>query len=365
MGITQMPMQYADIAFRRLLSQQLLKPRCKTAVELVAAMGAVQGQEYGPTKWGLGLRLSHLKDADIEKDLVEGRILRTHLLRPTWHFVTAQDIRWLLELTGPRVLAVNLSIGRKIGLDDAALLRRTHQVMEKVLGGGKALTREEINAGFKDAGMEFEGLRLTYVMMEAELTGLICSGPKKGNQFTYMLLEERVPPVSRITRDEALAEITLRYYGCRGPATVKDFGTWSGLTLADCRKGIAMVGTKLLREEVDGKEYYFMDVGRARPVASRRMFLLPIYDELIMGYQDRGPNLITRNSLPGPPNVAFDNLIVWDGQVIGSWKRVIERKAVRLGWKFFQELDAEQLKWLDAAVERYSEFMGMEVIRPQ
>lgn len=221
---------------------------------MVAWLGAVQAQEYAQTKWGLGVRLPHLNDSDIERDFTEGKILRTHLLRPTWHFVNAEDIRWMLMLTAPRVNAANAYMYRMLELE-STLFNRCNDILAKALQGGRQLTRDALNLKFKKNNIKAEGHRLSYIMMRAELDGIICSGARQYNQFTYSLLEERVPPFKKKNRDEALDELTKRYFTSRGPATVKDFSTWSGLVLADCRKGIETAKSHLVRGVIENEEY--------------------------------------------------------------------------------------------------------------
>lgn len=249
-------MTFAEIARYRLINQQLADTRIKSAVEMVEWFGAVQGQEYGPTKWGLGLRLPHLTDCDIEKELAEGRILRTHLLRPTWHFVSAADIHWLLKLTAPRVYKVNAFMYRRLELGEK-VLNRCNEIIVETLQGGKQLTREAINEELKKNDILAKGHRLSYIMMNAELEGVICSGPRQGNQFTYALLDERVKCGKSLEKDEALAELSKRYFSSRGPATVKDFATWSGLTITDCKKGMEMNKALLQKEIIEQQEYIF------------------------------------------------------------------------------------------------------------
>lgn len=203
-----------EIAERRLFYQQMIATALQSPAELVAWFGAMQAQEYALSKWSLGLRLRHLTEASVEKSFADGHLLRIHLLRPTWHFVAAQDIRWLLRLTAPRVHAANAFMYRKLGLD-AALFRRCNGLLADMLRGGRYLTRNAVNEVFRKHGIEAEGNRLAYIMMQAELDGLICSGPRKGKQFTYALLDERVPAGQDLGRDEAMSKLALRYFSSR------------------------------------------------------------------------------------------------------------------------------------------------------
>jgi hypothetical protein len=215
-------MTISEIVKSRLINQQIAETKFRNPKEIVAWMAAMQAQEYAMAKWAIGLRLPGLKNADIENAFNEGSILRTHLMRPTWHFVTPEDIRWMLMLTAPRVNAANAYSYRKFELD-IEILKRCNDTIIKALQGGKQLTRATLKAALEQERIFADGLRLSYIMMHAELDGIICSGVRQGKQFTYALLDERVPPAKVLERDEALAELTLRYFTSRGPATVKDF----------------------------------------------------------------------------------------------------------------------------------------------
>lgn len=353
-------MTSTSIARHRLASQHLLGSTYTTATDLVAHFGAVQGQEYGPTKWGLGLRLPLLLDGDIEQELQAGKLVRTHALRSTWHLVAARDIRWLLPLTAPRVHGINAYMYRKLELD-APLFRRSAAVLARELEGGKHLTRETLNVALREAGILADGHRLSYLMMHAELEGLVCSGPRVGKQFTYMLLDARVPPSPPLSPEEALEELSRRYFHSRGPATVRDFATWSGLTLTACKRGVAALGNALETILANGDVYYGFPPDGIPPQQSERMHLLPLYDEYIMGYKDRSCILTYRNSLSPAPKARYDNLVVWSGQVIGSWRRVLGKGVVDVELDFFQVPEEEQQAALERELGRYGEFMGMEV----
>lgn len=354
-------MTFPEIAKWRLISQQLTGTTIKPAVEMVEWMGAVQGQEYAQTKWGLGLRLPHLNDSDIERDLTDGNILRTHLLRPTWHFVSARDIRWLLALTAPRVNAANAYMYRQLELDDRIFNRCIDSIV-KTLQGGRQLTRDAINEEFKRNNIFANGHRLSYIMMYAELAGIICSGARQGNQFTYALLEERVGNTGKSAdRDGALAELATRYFKSRGPATVNDFATWSGLTVSDCKKGTELIKRLLNKEVIAGREYFFTENGSLTDHEVKKVYLLPVYDEFIMGYKDRTPAMIMKNTLEKNPGYRYDCMIVYDGQVIGTWKRTMSKTAIDMNVQFFSPPGKQELRAFESAVQRFGEYTGMNV----
>ncbi|GAB3690295.1 winged helix DNA-binding domain-containing protein [Spirosoma flavus] len=348
-------MNVADIATHRFVSQQFAGTDLKTASELVSWMGAVQGQEYAQSKWGLGLRLPHLTDAEIEQDFTDGALLRTHMLRPTWHVVAAADIRWMLQLTAPRVHVANAFMYRKLELD-TSLFNRCNELIIRELEGGKHLTRDTLNQAFKRNGIDVAGFRLSYVMMNAELEGLICSGPRQGNQFTYALLNERVASKPPLSKDESLVELTRRYFTSRGPATLADFATWSGLTLTDCKKGIQLLDTSVKKSG----NYYFTDVALPAKSAIDYLHLLPIYDEFIMGYKDRSPSMMLRSGLP-IPTISFDNLIMANGQVTGAWKRSIGNKSIDVTPNFFDSPTESQCEALAISIQHLQRFTGKAV----
>src|SRR5579859_7689416 len=237
-----------DIAHRRLHNQFLSQQTFEKPGELVQWLGAVQAQDYGAAKWALGLRLHGTTDTMIEQAFAGGEILRTHVMRPTWHFVTPADIRWMLMLTAPRVLAASAYYFRLSELDDA-LFAKTNAALAEALQGDKQLTRSELALALQQAGIAVgDLLRLTYIIMRAELDGIICSGARRGKQFTYALLDERVPQSRVLDHNEALAEFALRYFTGHGPATLQDFVWWSGLTVADAKAGLEMASSQLIRE---------------------------------------------------------------------------------------------------------------------
>src|SRR6266567_8254469 len=276
-----------DIAHQRLHNQRIAGAPFEKPVDVVTWLGAVQAQDFAGAKWALGLRLQGATDESIEQAFADGTILRTHVMRPTWHFVAPADIRWLLALTAPRVHAASAYHNRKLELDDA-VFRSTNAVLTNALQGGKQLTRDELASALQQAGIVTEGeQRVTYIIMRAELDGIICSGARRGKQFTYALLAERAPHARMLARDEALAELTTRYFMSHGPATIQDFVWWSGLAAADAKAGLAMVTSHLQQETINGQMYWFSLSTLPVQDPSQTAYLLPNYDEYTVGYTDR------------------------------------------------------------------------------
>ena len=351
-------MNLDDIAHARLANQRLTGSDFTTAAEVVAWLVAVQAQEYAGARAALGLRARGLDDAAVERAFNAGEILRTHLLRPTWHFVTPADVRWLLKLTGPRVHQVNGGMYRRLELDEATL-RRCGDAIAGALVGGRALTRDQLRDELEGAGIatpggpDRAGQRLAYIVMWAELEGLIASGPRLGKQFSYMLLDERAPGGGPFDRDAALAELAGRYVRSHGLATAADLANWSGLTLTDARRGIAAARPALLREDVDGQTYWFADAPLPPRAPSPAAYLLSIYDEYTIGYKDRSAIISAEDGARlGAMGNALQNVMVIDGRIVGTWRRTLAKNTLGVELNPFQALSEEQRAALAAAAER-------------
>jgi hypothetical protein len=352
----------ADIALQRLHNQRIEGSTLTNPAQLVGWLGAVQAQEYPAAKWALGVRLQGVTDADVDKALADGSILRTHLMRPTWHFVAPEDIRWMLALTAPRVRADSAYWIRQHELDDATFAR-SNEVIGRTLQGGKQLTRVQLEPALQAAGIETVDTRFSYLMMHAELEGLVCSGARQGKQFTYALLDERVPKIRTLSREEALAELARRYFTGHGPATLKDYIWWSGLTAADARAGLNMVKAGLLHETIGDETYWFAETPAVTAKISPAVYLLPVYDEYIVGYAERSAvyQFAPDSRRDARSNVLFYYTIVIDGQVVGTWKRTVKTKAVIVETTRFRPFsDAEDAAFA-AAAQRYGDFLGLPV----
>jgi hypothetical protein len=347
----------ADIARLRLLNQHINGTRFAQPAELVTWLGAVQSQDYAGAKWALGLRLPGSVDDEIERAFASGAILRTHIMRPTWHFVAPADIRWMLALTAPRVHAISDYYYRKLEFDEA-LLRRSDETLAEALRGGRERTRDELRAALEQSSVILgDPLRLGYLLIHAELEGIICSGARRGKQVTYALLEERAPPAKTLERDEALAELTRRYFTSHGPATARDLSWWSGLTVADAQRGLAIVGTDLQREEVEGGVYWLAPSALPARQTIETAHLLPNYDEYTVGYQ--GYDALFQGL--GAEKLTFRHPLIIEGLMAGGWKRGQTRSAATVELKTLAPLTAVQREAVDAAAGRYSAFLGLPV----
>jgi hypothetical protein len=345
----------------RLQNQQITSTQFDRAEEVVRWMGAVQAQDYAAAKWAVGQRTKIPSEAKVEQDIAEGKILRTHVMRPTWHFVAPDDIRWLLKLTAPRVNTASAYYYRQVELD-TTVFKRSNTVIEKALRGGKQLTRDELGSALKEAGITAIGIRLAYIIMRAELDGVICSGARRGKQFTYSLLDERSSKAKTLPREEALSELAQRYFQSHGPATLQDFVWWSGLTMADSKTGLEMVQSQFTRESIDGQAYWFSDSKSPEKETSPSVYLLPNYDEYIVGYTDRSAifNISHNKKLDARSNVLFTHTMVINGQITGTWKRTLKAKTVEVELNPFRPLTKTEKRALTEAVKRFGEFLELE-----
>jgi len=349
----------------RLRNQRLHGAGFGTAAQAVDWLGAVQSQDFAGAKWALALRMkAGAREADIDAAFDRGDILRTHVLRPTWHFVLPKDIRWMLELSAPHINKAMSYYDRKLGLSEA-VYKRTNAVIARALRGGVFKTREELSkelvgAGFKDA----VGQKLGHIVMRAETDGLMCSGPRRGKQFTYALLSTRAPNARTMKRNDALDELAMRYFGSRGPATVKDFAWWSGLPMADCRQAVTSAGRKLTDVEVEGVNYImFANAPSSARRGAPRAFLLSNYDEYGIAYADRGAMISKKDekALGTRGNAVFAHMVVCDGKGVGMWRRSQTKDGIAATVRGFRPLKRDEKTAIADAAERYAAFLGRPV----
>lgn len=353
-------MTTADIITQRLSHQKLLD-KLDHPDDVVRWFGAMQAQDFAAAKWALGLR-SQTTDEEVVKLFNEGKILRTHALRPTWQFVAPEDIRWVLQATAPRVHAFNKYYYKKTGVDGATI-EKSFDVLTKALQGGNHMTRSELAAAFEAAGIaDAKGLRLVYIVMYAELEGLICSGALRGKQHTYALIDERAPQAKTMSTDSALVELTRRYFQSHGPAQMQDFAWWSSLTMTEVKRAAELA--ELKSQEVNGKTYYFTTTSNST-IPSPLVHLLPIYDEYFVAYKDRSAfsDRPTFKLLRDPTYEDLSyQILTLDGQLAGGWKRKLAKNQLTAELNLFAYLDGRQAQALQAAADKLDKFLGLPVV---
>ena len=351
------------IARSRLANHGIANPTFAQPGDVVTWLGAVQAQDYGGALWAIGLRMTGATERSIEQAIAERAIVRTWPMRGTLHFVAAQDVRWLLALLTPRVIAQSAGRYRQLELDEATFAR-SKEVFAKALQGGKQLTRDEMLQELEQAGISTAGQRGYHLLGRSAQDGLICFGTRRGKQQTFTLLDEWVPLTRSLTRDEALAELTRRYFTSHGPATVQDLMRWAGLTAAEAKTGLAAAGKALVQETVADRAYWMARDLPELNTGTTATYLLPGFDEYLLGYSDRSAVLdpaYAQRICPGG-NGMFSPTIVIDGVVTGTWKRTFKGGAVVIETTPFRPLTAAENDALSAAADRYGEFLGMPVV---
>lgn len=346
----------------RLMNQKIHYNSFKTPEALVTHLGAVQAQDYPMSKWALGLRLGNTNDTAIEAALDAGELVRTHVLRPTWHIVSGQDVRWMLALSGKHIKASAASRDRDLGID-AALYTRTNDLIAKALEGGKHLTREEVMQELEKGGVPTNSSRAVHFMMSAEVDGIVCNGIMRGKQHTYALLDEKVKPGPMLSREEALTALAERYFSSHAPATLADFHWWSGLPMPDARKGLESIKSQLHSFEHAGQMYYMAEPLDLNLVRQASVLFLPAFDEYTVSYKDRSTvfdpqwhkTAITSNGI-------FKPIIVVNGLVVGIWKRTVQKNKVVVETEFFHTNDAPPPEVMQKALQGFGEFLGLEVV---
>jgi DNA glycosylase AlkZ-like len=349
-----------DIAKLRLAAQNISLNRFKTPEKLVRFMGAIQAQDYPMSKWGIGVRLKNSTEEIINEAIDKGEILRTHVLRPTWHFVSAENIGWMLELTASRIKSFMSSRNKQLELT-GAVFKKSNKLFSDSLRGNNHLTREEIVAILNKSKVKTDNNRASHLLAEAELSGIICSGKTKGNKHTYALLGERVPTLKFFSREESLSKLAAIYFNSHGPATLKDFSWWSGLTLTDSKLALEAIKSGLTSIQNESQTYWFSKSLKIKNEQKDKVFLLPTFDEFIVSYTDRSAVLISeKHKTIVSNNGLFRAILVFNGKVIGTWKRTIKKDKAAIEFDFFEKPGKEVKELTIKEAEKFGKFIGKE-----
>ncbi|GHS93736.1 hypothetical protein FACS1894207_0670 [Bacteroidia bacterium] len=343
------------IARIRLASHQLSETHCKTPEAVVSWMGAMQAQDYNMVKWAIGVRLPGYTEKQIEEAFNQGKILRTHVLRPTWHFVSPENIRWMLSLTAEKIKASSRYRDLYLEITEE-LYSKSNRIIQKALEGNRHLTREAIGKELEKEKITVNSARLVHFGMRAELEGIVCSGALQGKTHTYALLDERAPATKPLHREEALAKLAQLYFQSHSPATLPDFTWWSGLSLTEARKGLEAIKSGFVAEKINGQTYWINNDFRHAPDPENFCRLLPAFDEYLVSYKDRKAVLLSEHHRKAiSSNGIFRPVIVVNGQVVGLWKKTSNKKNPVIS-EFFEGTDVLLKSVLDEAVEAFKAF---------
>ncbi len=351
-------MNLKDVAKLRLKNQKIINSEFNSPKEIVSAMGAMQAQDYNMVKWAVGVRSNNLTDQLVESAISKGEIIRTHLLRPTWHLVSSDDIYWMLELTAPRIKSSMRSRRKELGLTEEVVKKCEKLIKKMILSYGHS-TREELISVLEKSKISTKENRASHIFLIAELDRLICSGEIKNKKQTYALLEERVSKTNPFQKEEALGKLALNYFKSHGPATLQDFAWWSGLSAADSRSALEMIKKNLVSEKIGKQEFWYANSDGVSQSGSASVHLLPAFDEYIIAYTDRTAALnsdhmrkaIVRNGM-------FMPVIVISGQAIGMWKRTIKKDEVFVETDYFRSISKKEEKLIREQFEKLASFLN-------
>lgn len=351
-------MKESEIGRQRLMNLQVASSRCRSPGELVSTLGAMQAQDYAGGLWAVGLRLPNATLADVEQALQQRSIVRTWPLRGTLHLVAAGDLGWMLDLLSARVLKVAARREQQLGLD-AATFRKVEQVFVRALEGGRQCTRDGLAQALTQANISPENGRLYHCLLYLALHQCICFAVPEGKQPTFALLDEWLPKRLKLEPDQALAELASRYFRSHGPATQQDLMRWAKLGAAEAKRGIASA-EGIAELTIAGTRYWTAADQEPPNAAARGTFLLPGFDEYILGYGDRTAILDQEHAhkiVPGA-NGVFRPTIVHGGKVLGTWKADAGKQTVRLSASPFAASSAAQQRAFATAARRYAAFLG-------
>jgi hypothetical protein len=345
------------ISALRSLNQQISNHKFKTAREIACWMGAIQAQDYNMVKWAFGIRLQDSTEESVNEEIDSGKIIRTHLLRPTWHFVSSDDIYWIQKISADRIRSALSYRDNQLGLT-SRIFSKTNSAIEHILKDHNHLTREELIAELVNSGLKLKNEQASHIFVRAETEGIICSGRQKKGKPTFALLHEWVPVNKKnYTRDESLKELGYKYFISRGPATVQDFAWWSGLSVREARLGLEYNKSNLISEVIENQTFWFSDYSGNNDQNQERVFLLPSYDEFLLSYRDRSASISDNiQKIAVSNNGIFYPVILSDNQIRGTWKRISKRDNVIISTNLFRsKISAESL---ENSIKRYSRFLN-------
>ncbi len=353
-------MNRSELLNIRLYNQLLLSHEIGDPHEIVSWMGAMQSQALDMAKWAIGTRLENRNVKDIDEALNAGKIIRTHILRPTWHFVSAEDIHWMFDLSNPRLKPIYRSYAKTFGADES-LIYRAVPVLERGLMGGKHLTKQEIGDTLLEQDIILDDGHLQLTISYAEMEGILINGRLKGNKQTFTLFEEWVPRRKTMSKEEALECLARRFFTSHGPATIDDFVWWSGLTMTQCRQAIEMIKADFICETINGRDFWMKNDVKNPPADENYALLLPPFDEFVVSYKDRSEiiddthygKVMTKNGL-------FSPTIILNGEIIGSWRKVTQKGSPRIELSFFEKTPKRKQDLFKSEIKHLESFYSKE-----
>lgn len=347
------------ILISRLHNQLLINPEIENPKDIVSWMGAIQAQDFNMGKWAVGSRLRKTTDKEIESAINSGDIIRLHILRPTWHFVSKDDIHWMLDLSTPRLKVIGRSADKYFGFTSESITK-TNLLLTSILENEPNLTRQEIGVRLVDRGVAVDNQSINHIMFHAELDGIVCNGIVKNKKQTYDLLENRAPKKEKYNKDESLYKLAYKYFRSHGPATLQDFIWWSGLTTSEAKRGVESIKDEFITEVIDGQAFIFHNSNLNHQLDDDMVHLLPAFDELFVSYKDRKEILdLEHHKKVIVSNGVFKPTVFYNGKIIGIWNRIVRKNRVFGEVSCFKEPTKRVQKLIDQALLDYDKYMNV------
>lgn len=345
-------------------NQYITNSKARTAVAVVKQLCAMQGQDFAGVKWAIGLRGIGLTEADVEKAIANGSIVRCCSLRGTLHIMAAEDVRWILDLCGPRMKQAYASIFRQAELD-AATLKKAYRLFHKHLTKENPTTRTELKALLQDNGIGTDEQRFSHLWLHASLDKVLCLGPRRDKEFTYVLLDDWVSTAKQHQAEADIITLAKRYFMGHGPATVADFAWWSGMRLTDAKAAVAAISKHLSSFQLNGQTYYHQPMRKDIPDTKDSAYLLPAFEEYLLGYANRAdvlPKAFTNEVIGKTKNGMIPPVVVTDGVISGTWKRALLKDKVHVTLRPFTKWTKKQKDALADKADAYGEFLGLKTV---
>jgi hypothetical protein len=343
----------------RVRAHQLNKPVFSDPVELVAWMGAIQGQDLEMCKWAVAMRTAEPSLTAVQRVIDEARIVRLHTMRPTWHLVAAEDVRWMLSTNQKRLRATYMAYwGKRWDICESDIAR-FHDAAAKALSGSDGLTMQELTATLNETGWWWNIDQVKMMLTVGEVEGLICNGRQRGRKNTYALLDERVPKTVEIPREEALVRLARVYFRSHTPASKADFEWWSGLSGTEARMAIEALGGELNAERYEGQQLFVHSSHTGGGMVDNELHLLPPYDEYLIAYRNRSHVLDATHTAHAHNGFGiFHPVILHRGRIVGNWKKLPKKGgAPQIETSFFADTPSPSKHQIDRAIKRYLAFL--------
>jgi hypothetical protein len=344
-----------DVLRARLATQRLSGPAAASPVQVVRELLCVQAQDAPLAQAMIALRCQ-AGEADVRAAIGRGEIVRTHVLRPTWHYVAADDLRWLLALTSPKVESGMAARHRQLGLDEPLIVRGLDAIANALAGHSYADRRHLgtilADAGVLTAGQPLFGQQVGHLLMLAELRALICSAPSALAAHRYALVDEVVPVTADRDRGQAIDEIVGRFVAGHGPVALSDLVRWAKVTLAEARTAVDRLAAQVRTIDVGGQQLWYSPAAVLPETRNQDAWLLSTFDEAFLSYRTLPwPRSATHPAGSDPYRFAEvgGGVVIHRLTDVGAWKRTRRRGLAELSLDVDPRLSGSARQAIDRA----------------